>query len=133
MRRIYMVYLAIKNGAVIHHTSLAAMKAADGVSKAAMQVEDAEFDAAGGLVRVINGAIVLGKTEAELEAETNAAREAEIEAGLQAIDAASGRAARAVALALASGKPPEKADTDKLDALEADAKALRAELITYNK
>jgi hypothetical protein len=123
-----MVYLAIKNGVVIHHTNLAAMQAQDGISNPDMQVSDEEFEAAGGLARVINGAIVLGKTDAEMTAETNTARKAEIEIELQNIDVKSGRASRAVAIAVASGKTPVKGDVDKLNALEADAKALRAEL-----
>ena len=123
-----MVYLAVKNGAVVHHTSPAELKKVDGIDTPAMQIPDADFEAAGCLARVINGAIVIGKTPEETQAETNARRKIEIETELQAIDAKSGRAARAVSIAIASGKSPAKSDTDRLDALEAEAKTLRTEL-----
>jgi hypothetical protein len=57
-----------------------------------------------------------------------AARPAEIERPLRGIDAKSGRPARAVVLAAASGNAPESADVERLEALAAEAKALRAEL-----
>jgi hypothetical protein len=68
-----MVYLAIRNGAVIHHASLSAMKALDGVEKAELTITDAEWAAGGNLARVIDGAIVVGKTEGEKAAEKAAA------------------------------------------------------------
>jgi hypothetical protein len=67
------VYLWKKNGEVYHHTSLAAAAQLDGLTAAPdMEVGEAEFDAAAGLARLINGEIVLGKTEAEKQAEENA-------------------------------------------------------------
>lgn len=60
-----MVYLARKNGVVVHHTSMEAMKAMDGISKAEMEVSDEEFEAAGSLARIINGKIFIGKTDKE--------------------------------------------------------------------
>jgi hypothetical protein len=68
-----MVYLAKKNGAVVHHTDLGAMKALDGIDKPDMEVTDAEFEAAGGLARIINGKIFLGKTAEEKASEKTAA------------------------------------------------------------
>jgi hypothetical protein len=47
---------------------------------------------------------------------------------LAVIDVKSARASRSVALAVASGKTPEQFDVGKLDALGAEAKALRTEL-----
>jgi hypothetical protein len=67
------VYLAQKNGAVVHHTDLAAMERIDGISKPELTVTGEEFEAAGGLVRIIGKKIVLGKTDAEKEAEKEAA------------------------------------------------------------
>jgi hypothetical protein len=69
-----MVYLAKKNGAVVHHTDLAAMKALDGIKTPDMEISDEEFEAAGGLARLIDGEIFLGKTNAEIAAETGAER-----------------------------------------------------------
>ena len=69
-----MVYLAKKNGVVIHHTDKAAMRDMDGISNPDLTVTDEEFDAAGGLARLIDGEIVLGKTEAEVQAEQSEER-----------------------------------------------------------
>jgi hypothetical protein len=82
-----MVYLAKKNGKAIHHTSKEAMKALDGVSKPERTVTDAEFEAASGLVRIINGEIFLGKTEAEMAADNAKARISEIDNALAVLDA----------------------------------------------
>lgn len=60
-----MVYLARKNGSVVHHTDMAAMKAMDGIEKAEMEISDEEFEAAGCLVRIIDGKIFIGKTDGE--------------------------------------------------------------------
>jgi len=71
-----MVYLARKkDGTVVHHTSKEAMKELDGISKPEWEVTDAEYEAANGLVRYINGAFFLGKTEAEKAAETKEAND----------------------------------------------------------
>jgi hypothetical protein len=68
------VYLAKKNGVVIHHTDKDAMQDMDSISTPDLTVTDEEFDAAGGLARIIDGQIVLGKTTAEVQAEQNAQR-----------------------------------------------------------
>jgi hypothetical protein len=75
-RRLKMVYLAKKNGIVVHHTDIQAMGDFDGVEPE-KTITDAEWDAAGGLARIIGGKIVLGKTDAEKAAEK---RESLIEA-----------------------------------------------------
>jgi hypothetical protein len=122
------VYLAKKGDEVVCHASLEAMKALDGIETPDREITETEFAAAGGLARVIDGEIVLGKTEAEIAAETNAKRKAEIGTELLAIDAKSGRAARAVAVAVGAGKAAVKADAERLAALETEAKALRSGL-----
>jgi hypothetical protein len=104
------VCIAGKNGAAVHYASLEAMRQMDGIGTPEMDASDAEFEAAGGLVRVIGGEIVLGKTEAEQGAERTERRKDEINAELREIDAQSGRAARAVTLAVSSGKTPAKPD-----------------------
>ena len=58
-----MVYLAKKG--VVHHTGLEVMKGIDGIDTPEMTVSEAEFEAAGGLARIINWALIFGKTEAE--------------------------------------------------------------------
>ena len=63
------VYLAIKGDVVIHHTDLSAMKTMDGISVPDMTITEEEFEAAGGLVRLIDGKIFLGKTDAEKASE----------------------------------------------------------------
>ena len=59
------VYLAIKGDAVIHHTDLSAMESMDGISQPDVTITEEEFYAADGLVRLIDGKIFLGKTDAE--------------------------------------------------------------------
>ena len=63
------VYLTIKGDVVIHHTDLSAMKTMDGISVPDMTITEEEFEAAGGLVRLIDGKIFLGKTDAEKASE----------------------------------------------------------------
>jgi hypothetical protein len=83
------VYLAKKDGTVIHHTDLAAMKQLDGIDTPEKTVSLAEWEAAGSLVRIIGGQIVLGKTSSELETESESiklnteqvALQAELDAG----------------------------------------------------
>jgi hypothetical protein len=67
-----MIYLAKKNGAVIAHTNLAAMQALDGVAAPDMTIAEAEWSAVGGLARIIDGAIFLGKTDTEKRQEKEA-------------------------------------------------------------
>jgi hypothetical protein len=123
-----MVYIAKKGGGVIHHTDKTVMTNMDGVSKPDMTVTDEEFEAADGLVRIIDGEIALGKTDAELTAEKTQRRVSAIDAELQSIDAKSGRPARAVSRAIAKGEQPDAADVARLDDYELKAAALRAEL-----
>lgn len=63
------VYLAIKGDVVIHHTDLSAMKTMDGISVPDITITEEEFEAAGGLVRLIDGKIFLGKTDVEKASE----------------------------------------------------------------
>jgi hypothetical protein len=68
-----MVYLWKKNGAVYHHTDIAAAAQIDGLTAAPnMEVSEADFEAVGGIARLVNGHIVLGKSAAEVQAEENA-------------------------------------------------------------
>lgn len=81
-----MVYLARKDGAVIHHTSMDAMKSMDGIDKAEMEVSDAEFEAAGSLARIIGGEIFIGRTEAEKKRDEAVTQIARLKAKLAATD-----------------------------------------------
>jgi len=65
-----MVYLAIKDGGVVHHTDLEALKA-EGIERAEMEIPDDEFEAAGCLARVVKGKIFIGKTNEEKTKEVN--------------------------------------------------------------
>nr|DAF30580.1 MAG TPA: hypothetical protein [Herelleviridae sp.] len=60
-----MVYLAKKGNEVIFHTDKQAMLEMDGIAEADMTITEEEFYAADGLVRLIDGRIFLGKTDAE--------------------------------------------------------------------
>lgn len=69
-----------------------------------------------------------GPEPSPTQKEIDFAREAEIKAELQSIDAQSGRPARAVALAAVKGLEPDPEDVAKLEGLEVQAQALREEL-----
>jgi fumarylacetoacetate (FAA) hydrolase family protein len=77
------VYLAKKAGAVVYHTDLEAMKQLDGIEKPEMTISEADFEAAGSLARIINGKIVIGKTDAEKAAEVERASLVAEECALQ--------------------------------------------------
>ncbi|MDR2510096.1 MAG: hypothetical protein LBC77_05585 [Spirochaetaceae bacterium] len=102
-----MVYLARKNDKVVFHTSQEEMLKVDGVSPE-YAVTLAEFEAAGSLIRIIGGKIVVGKTSAEkareAEAETLAAEKAELLAELAGKDYKVVKAAEA-GLVLAQADP----------------------------
>jgi hypothetical protein len=67
-----MVYLWKKNGEVYHHTDLEAAARLDGLTAAPdLEVGEADFEAAGGIARLVSGKIVLGRSEAEKQAEEN--------------------------------------------------------------
>jgi hypothetical protein len=78
-----MIYLARKNGAVIFHTDLAAMKRLDGVNTPEKTITDAEWNGAGGLARIIGNEIFIGKTEEEKAAEKAETDRAAAQAGLK--------------------------------------------------
>ncbi|GHU11409.1 hypothetical protein FACS1894151_11080 [Spirochaetia bacterium] len=63
-----MIYLARKNGTVVYHTDIKAMGDLDGVEPE-KTITNEEWDASGGLARIVNGDIFLGKTEVEKDAE----------------------------------------------------------------
>jgi hypothetical protein len=123
-----MVYLAKKNGEVIHHTNLAAMKSMDGIDTPDLTITEEAFQAAGGLLRIIDGGIFIGPTQEEKAAEICKNRITEIDKALQAVDAKSARASRAVALAVAQGSQPNEADVQTLTDLENQAEELRSEM-----
>jgi hypothetical protein len=123
-----MVYLAKKNGEVIHHTDLAAMKSMDGIETPDLVITEEAFRAADGLLRIIDDEIFIGPTEEEQAGEARQKRIVEIDQALQAVDAKSARASRAVALAAAQSNQPNETDIQTLTALENQAEALRSEL-----
>jgi hypothetical protein len=82
-----MVYLWKRDGSVCHHTGLAAAARLDGLTAAPdMEVSEAAWDAAGGLARLADGEIVLGKPEAEIQAEENGRRIAALKQKLAETD-----------------------------------------------
>ena len=69
-----MIYLWEKNGVLYYHTDLDAAAQLDGLTAAPdMTISEEDFYTAGGLVRLLNGEIVLGKTEAEIQTENEIA------------------------------------------------------------
>ncbi|GHU22166.1 hypothetical protein FACS1894164_03980 [Spirochaetia bacterium] len=123
-----MVFIAVKqNGDIVHHTSLQSMRSMDGLSAAELTVSDEAFEAAGGLVRRINGQLVLGKTLEERTAESATARIAQIDRELAEIDQKKIRSTAEIASAVASGSQPSEIAKSNLNTLEVRASSLRAE------
>ena len=101
------VYVGRKSdGTLVTHTNIQAMRDIDGVNKPAKVFALEEFEAAGGIVREINGQIVLGKTEAEMTAENNQSRIVEIDRELEEINHKQARSSAEIANALANGNTP---------------------------
>lgn len=116
MRRQVMVYLARKNGAVIHHTDMEAMKTMDGIGKAEMEISDEEFEAAGSLARIIDGKIFIGKTDEEKAADDARVRIAALKKKLAETDY--------IAAKITEGSATTKEYADKI----AERQAWRAEI-----
>jgi hypothetical protein len=125
-----MVYLAKKNGAVVHHTDKNAMKL-DGIERPDMEITDAEFEAANGLLRIINNKIIVGKTAEEKAEEARQAKINGYKEELAKIDREAGavRCIRGLALEVAkkngitSGK-----DYESLKNFESRADVLRGKI-----
>jgi hypothetical protein len=64
-----MVYLAIKDGRIIPHTDLVAMKDLEGADVQYQEISDEQFYQAEGLIRFIDGKLIFGKTNAEKQSE----------------------------------------------------------------
>jgi hypothetical protein len=124
-----MVYLARKNGAVVHHTDKTAMAQTDGVEPE-KQVTVAEFEAAGGLARIINNKIFLGKTADEKAEDERQAQIQDWKDELADIDkeAGAGRAVRGAALAAAKKAGVSNEDTAHLQDFEDRADTLRQKI-----
>jgi hypothetical protein len=117
------VYLWKVGDRVVYHTSLEAAARLDGLSRQPDKtVTEAQFSEAGSLVRVINNKIVLGKTPKEAVDEEARKRIAEIDARFAEIE----RKIVRPAIAHIKGDPNQH-DVDKLNTLNAEMRALRAE------
>jgi len=131
-----MVYLAKKNGVVIAHADKQAMRELDGIERPDMTVTDAEWEAAGGLARIVNHKIVLGKTNEEKAADEKQKQIGECLAELDSIDreAGAGRAVRWLALAMAEkAELTGSEDYKRLHAFEERAKPIRTKLDKLKK
>lgn len=111
-----MVYLARKNGTVVHHTSLAAMKAMDGISEAEKEISDEEFESAGSIARIIDGEIFVGKTDAEKQSDEAEVKIRQLKAKLAETDY--------IAAKIAEGSATTEEYADKI----AERKAWRKEI-----
>jgi len=124
-----MVYLATKNGDVIHRTNADTMRELDG-AEPELEVTDADYMASMEIARFINGEFYLGLTPEEEEAREGLLQIAACEAELARIDqeAMIGRPGRDLLLEIADRLGIEGDAVDKLRSYEAKAEPLRAEL-----
>jgi hypothetical protein len=108
---------------VVYHTNLEAAAQLDGLSRQPDKtVTGEQFSEAGGLVRLINNKIVLGKTKQEETDDEVRKRIIEIDSRFDAIE----RAMVRPIMAHIKGNPATR-DTEKLNALDAEAQSLRKE------
>ena len=115
------------DGQLVGHTDLEAMKSLDGVTKVLLKVPIAEYEAASGLIREIDGKIFLGKTDAEKKADKDQARIIEIDRELSDINFKQTRSSAEITNALASGKTPDSEAVKIHKERETKADALRKE------
>ncbi|MDR1072809.1 MAG: hypothetical protein LBL45_03945 [Treponema sp.] len=117
------VYLWKVGNRVVAHMDLKAAAQLDGLSRQPDKtVTGEQFSAAGGLARIIDGKIFLGKTGREESDEAALKRIKEIDARFDVIE----REMVRPIMAYVKGEP-SKTDTAKLNALDAEAAKLRAE------
>jgi hypothetical protein len=117
------IYIWKEGERAVCHASLEAAAQIDGLSrKPDKTVTEVQFSEAGGLARVIDGKIALGRTAKEEADEAARKRIAEIDARFAEIEQ---KIMRPV-LAHIAGNADQN-DTEKLNALDAEAQALRAE------
>jgi hypothetical protein len=117
------VYLWKVDGCVIAHTNLEAAEQLDGLSREPDKtITEDQYSAAGGLARVINNKIVLGKTQRERDEEEARTRIAEIDASFAEIER---KMLRPMAAHVKGN--PDAEDIQRLDEYEAGLKNLRAE------
>lgn len=116
-----MVYLARKDGVVVHHTDLEAMKTMDGITQPELEISDEEFEAAGSIARIIDGEIFIGKTDEEKAADDARVRIAALKKSLAETDY--------IAAKIAEGSATTKEYDDKI----AERQAWRAEINELEK
>jgi hypothetical protein len=106
------------------------MKELDGIEKPDETITQAEYEAAEGLVRLINNKIVVGKTPAEKAEEKKQADIQACKTELDEIDceAGAGRAVRGLALAAAEKAGIKNEDFDRLKGFEKQAANIREKL-----
>jgi len=108
---------------IVHHTDKKAAAQIDGLSRTPDKtVTEEQFSAAGGLARIIDGKIILGRTEREISDESAIARIREIDARFDEIERRSIRP-----LLARAGNKEVKEDDEILLAFSAEAITLRAE------
>jgi hypothetical protein len=121
------IYFAIKDGKVVHHTDMREMNRLGLVPLDSMTEND--FTGFGNQVRIIDGELFYGKTKKEKLDEQNKSRIDEIDRALSNIDLKSGcRPVRASMIAIKGQLPiSAKDDVDRLEQFEQQAQALREE------
>jgi hypothetical protein len=124
-----MVFLANKNGQVVHRTNADTMRRWDGVEPE-HTITDEEYRASHEIVRFIGGEFFLGLTPEEEKTREELLQIAAYEAELARIDqdAMAGRAVRELVLELADRAGLENDAVNRLRNYEAKAEPVRAKL-----
>jgi len=126
-----MIFLVKDSGKVRAFNTEAEMKAA-GFNKAGLKVTEEVYNSNGCYARIVEGNIVVGKTEDEIAEQERQEQIAEYLGQLEAIDrqAGAGRAVRGLALATAEQAGINNDDYERLSGFEEQAEAIRGQLGT---
>jgi hypothetical protein len=128
------IYLWKENGKIFFHKDLSAAKEVDGLSRSPdIAITETEYEAADGLLRIVNGEIFLGKTDGEKIKEEIQSQINMIKTKLSEIDKKSGagRAVRSLTLKAAEEGGFINEDYNKLHEFEAQAVSLRGQLADF--
>jgi hypothetical protein len=115
------------DGHLVCHADVNEMKRLDNVTKVLKKVPVGEFEAADGLIREIDGEIVVGKTDAEKEADQNTARVHEIDQELTHINFKQTRSSAEIVNAMLNDEAPDQESVKNHREREEKADRLRKE------
>jgi hypothetical protein len=121
------VYLAIKNGILVTHRDLEAMRTMDGIQNPLRIITQKEWEENGSQAYVKDGQIILGENPQTKIRDKSMERIMEIDKQMEDIENKSIRPSREIAYRMSHGLEPDPYDVASLDKYETELEALRTE------